>query len=281
MYHYHSKSKTGMRESNEDEHGTIINANGSDSQLFPRNFYGVYDGHGGSAVSKFIRPKLEKYFTNKQCDIELSDSDQCDNIIYTIYEFLNQKVEKHTSSMHCGSTASIAIQYSKDDVFNQLKVINLGDSRIVLCNKYNIAVPLTKDHKPNEREERIRIERMKGTIEKDLHNIYRVKGLSVSRAFGDFDCKPEVSNIPEIFNYELNTCNGKVCDKFLVLACDGLWDVMSSQEVVDFILDKMSHITNIETCDNSGRNNIALMLGTHAIKEKKSEDNVSIVIIYF
>ena len=56
---------------------------------------------------------------------------------------------------------------------------------------------------------------------------------------------------------------------------------MTSQEVIDFILEKMSHITNIETCDNSGRNNIALMLGTYAINEKKSEDNVSIVIVYF
>ena len=122
---------------------------------------------------------------------------------------------------------------------------------------------------------------MKGVIEKDSYDIYRIKGLSVSRAFGDFDCKPEVSHVPEIFDYELNTENGVVSDKFLVLACDGLWDVMTSQEVIDFILEKMSHITNIETCDNSGRNNIALMLGTYAINEKKSEDNVSIVIVYF
>ena len=148
------------------------------------------------------------------------------------------------------------------------------------CNKYNIGIQLTKDHKPKEYEEGKRIVALGGEIEIAEHNIPRINGLSVSRAFGDLECTPHITHCPDIFNYELTIKNGQIQERFLVLACDGLWDVISNQEVVNFILTKLDEIKEISTCDNVGQNNIALMLAKYAV-ERGSEDNVSIAIIFF
>lgn len=271
----------GARESNEDEHDVLINYDGSDNTKLNVNFYAVYDGHGGPLVSKFIKNRIRKYFTHKECNFNPASGNHCNGLIEYVYDLLQRKIEQQLPAAKIsGSTALSIIHYAKDGIFSQLKIINLGDCRAVVCKYNNLSQQLTKDHKPMEWDEYDRIKKMGGNVEIAAYNIPRINGLSVSRAFGDLDCKPHVSHLPEIFDHELNVENGRISDKFLVLACDGLWDVLSNQDVINFVLFRMSEITHLETCDNAGKNNIALMLGKHAI-EKGSEDNISISIIFF
>lgn len=119
---------------------------------------------------------------------------------------------------------------------------NAGDSRAVLCRKGR-AIPLSHDHKPDDDKERRRIEAAGGRVEEipvGRRTVCRVNGnLSLSRAIGDmgFKRQPEkgperqvVSSTPDFVRHSLTAD-----DEFVVLACDGIWDIKSNQEVVDFV----------------------------------------------
>ena len=101
-----------------------------------------------------------------------------------------------------------------------LWMMNVGDSRAVLCKNDNSVLQLTQDHKPNDKNERSRINKLGGKIYYDGYD-WRIKDLSLSRAFGDIEAKPFVSHLPQIYRYKLNND-----DKFIIFACDGLWDVV-------------------------------------------------------
>mmetsp|Transcript_9431 Transcript_9431/g.28369 ORF Transcript_9431/g.28369 Transcript_9431/m.28369 type:complete len:793 (-) Transcript_9431:419-2797(-) len=115
---------------------------------------------------------------------------------------------------------------------------NAGDSRAVLC-RGGTAVPLSYDHKPDNAEEQKRIEEAGGFVRRG-----RTMGnLSLSRALGDFEFKRNgtlpaskqmITAYPEISETEL--CEE---DEFLILACDGIWEDMTSQQVVDFVRQRL------------------------------------------
>lgn len=139
---------------------------------------------------------------------------------------------------------------------NQIYIANCGDSRAVLCRQGN-PVFSTRDHKPALPTERDRIQKAGGTV-----MIQRVNGsLAVSRALGDYEyknvegrgqCEQLVSPEPEISVRNREDEH----DEFLVLACDGIWDVMSNEDLCKFILhqlkltDDLEQITSqvIDTC---------------------------------
>ncbi|KAM0871694.1 hypothetical protein ACQ4PT_039219 [Festuca glaucescens] len=133
----------------------------------------------------------------------------------------------------CGSTACVAIIRN-----DQLVVANAGDSRCVISRKGQ-AQDLSRDHKPDLPAERERIQHAGGFVVAG-----RVNGsLNLSRAIGDMEMKNNlrfpadrqiVSAEPEV-----NTVQLSDDDEFIVLACDGIWDCMSSQEVVDFVHEKL------------------------------------------
>ena len=131
-------------------------------------------------------------------------------------------------------------------------------------DKDNIAEQLSLDHKPNNPEEKKRIESLGGTIQYDGSD-WRINGLSLSRAFGDLDCKPYVTHLPQIYKYDIYPN-----DKFFVFACDVLWDVLSNQDVFDYIN---------ELVNKNFKGNYSKELTEYAI-HKGSLDNVS-AIVYF
>ena len=61
----YSHSLQGKRQSNEDQHIHILNQDKSDENLNAINFFGVFDGHGGKAVSKYLKDNLPQFFINK------------------------------------------------------------------------------------------------------------------------------------------------------------------------------------------------------------------------
>jgi len=259
-----SISIKGLRGQNEDKHNIILNIEGIKKDIANINFYSIYDGHGGKYVSKYLSETLYKYFLTKKTPYPLTK-----NYVYEVYNKIQNNLKKTNNANRTGSTGLVVINFRHNGE-NYLNILNTGDSRCVLCRD-NIAIPLTKDHKPHWPEEKTRIELLNGKITFDGYD-WRINDLSVSRAFGDVDSTPFLTHIPDIFRYKLDKN-----DKFFVLACDGLWDVMSNQDVVNFIINNSYDLkTNTRINKNT---NIAKLLAEFALK-KGSSDNISIIIVF-
>jgi serine/threonine protein phosphatase PrpC len=290
----HKTSICGRRLANEDEELVVRNLSMMDegpinSQYAPIDLFIICDGHGGSQVAKFVVPQLQKFFCNKSLVYPLKDT-----YIHSIFNHIQQKLKSHPNNIadECGSTALVLIRY----IFNKKKciqVINLGDCRAVLARS-GFAIPLSKDHKPEWTDEKIRIRNINkayGTNEKIYFDeeAWRIGNLSVSRSFGDLDNVPYVTHIPEIFNY----CLHAIDDEFIIMACDGLWDVIRNEEAINFVRDHLRNnylytyniLNQYPPPDHKGINkkseeNIARKLAEYA-KAKDSTDNISILIIIF
>ena len=260
----HSVSIKGLRDQNEDKHDIIINSDNKNINNKNINYFAVYDGHGGKDISKYIQENLSQYFLNKKVIYPLSKK-----YVQNVFDHLQKNLRKINQAYYSGSTSLCIInyKYNGDDYIN---VINLGDSRCILCRD-NFAMPLTKDHKPQWPEEKNRITQLGGNITFDGYD-WRIKDLSVSRAFGDLDAAPFVTHRPDLFRYKLDKN-----DKFIVMACDGLWDVLPNQEVANFILSNCYDNTLKKRINLNV--NIAKKVAEYALK-KGSTDNITIIVIF-
>lgn len=132
-------------------------------------------------------------------------------------------------------------------------IANAGDSRAVLCRD-GVAVALSEDHKPNNERESARILKAGGTVEATqggARTHYRVNGnLNLSRAIGDLeykknpDLKPEeqiITSTPDVMRLERNDK-----DEFIVLGCDGVWDVLTNDDCVQLIRTRISEGKKLE-----------------------------------
>ncbi|XP_027356484.1 probable protein phosphatase 2C 60 isoform X2 [Abrus precatorius] len=138
-----------------------------------------------------------------------------------------------------GSTACVAVIRN-----NQLVVANAGDSRCVISRKGQ-AYNLSRDHKPDLEIEKERIVKAGGFI-----HAGRVNGsLNLARAIGDMEFKQNkfLSAEKQIVtaNPDINTVELCDEDEFVVLACDGIWDCMSSQQLVDFVHELLRSETKL------------------------------------
>ena len=270
----HSISLLGNREKNEDEMEIINNLNENNKDYHKCLYLSIFDGHGGDKISKYLKNNIANYLIHKNSEEFKETKDYSKYIIKVFDNIQKELINNNVKANSMGSTSLITILYQKNNK-NLLKVINLGDCRIILCNKYNIGIQLSKDHKPDKPDELLRINKLGGIIEYSKNDDPRISGLSVSKSFGDLDCK-YISQIPEIYDYKLKN------DKFIVLGCDGLWDVLSNQDVVDFIIKELWNIKeskDLKNYTNKTDNNIAFKLGEYAIL-KGSCDNISIIIIF-
>ncbi|KAL4564796.1 hypothetical protein LXL04_028867 [Taraxacum kok-saghyz] len=266
---YGLSSMQGWRATMEDAHAALPDLDHSTS------FFGVYDGHGGKVVAKFcakfLHQQVLKHEAYASGDIETSVekafirmdemmrgqrgwrelsvlgdkmnkfSGVIENLIWspksggpeTSHQLDDWPFEEGPHSDFTGPTsgctACVAIMRN-----NQLIVANAGDSRCVISRKGE-AYNLSRDHKPGLEVERDRILKAGGFI-----HAGRVNGsLNLTRAIGDMEFKQNkflsaekqiVTAYPDVNIVEL--CDD---DDFIVLACDGIWDCMSSQQLVDFV----------------------------------------------
>ncbi|XP_047050876.1 probable protein phosphatase 2C 21 [Lolium rigidum] len=180
-----------------------------------------------------------------------------------------------------GSTASVALIRG-----NQIIVGSVGDSRCVL-SRNGQAIDLSTDHKPNLPDERRRIQNAGGRVTRDTRRVwcagqervqlgsYRVNGLlAMSRSIGDFILKSNGLSATE----QMVTCNPDVRTvditddtEFLLIASDGIWDILSSQGAVDFVHQKLaSGTTDLRTiCEG---------LLSHCFR---SRDNSTVILVQF
>jgi protein phosphatase 1L len=262
----HCVSKCGKRPQNEDKHNIIINISNTNKSIQPINFYGIYDGHGGKYVSTFLSENLPQHFLNKSVEYPLNG-----RYINSVYKKLNKTLikEHKKQSTNCGSTCLVAIEYKYKES-RYLDILNTGDSRCVICTD-NVANCKTKDHKPKWPEEEMRIKQLGGKIYYDGFD-WRVKDLSVSRAFGDLDAQPFLTNRPDVYRHRV-----KKNDKFMIMACDGLWDVFDNQEAVNIVL---ANCYDIKTNKRKEcKINIARKLADLAI-QKGSTDNITVSVVF-
>lgn len=132
-----------------------------------------------------------------------------------------------------------------EEAQRRLYTAHVGDARAVLCrNGRATRLTALSDHKATDLLEAKRVVEAGGTIFNE-----RVNGmLAISRAFGDFQLKAPtwqcdiVSNVPEVSSTLLRE-DGQ--DVFVIVACDGLWDVISDQEAVNLVMDGMHQLEQL------------------------------------
>lgn len=149
-----------------------------------------------------------------------------------------------------------------------LLIANAGDSRAVL-GKRGRAIELSKDHKPSCTSEKLRIEKLGGVI----YDGYLNGQLSVARALGDWHMKgPKGTAGPLSCEPELEQVVLTEEDEFLIIGCDGLWDVMSSQYAVTIVRKELMLYNDPEKCSRE--------LVREALK-RNSCDNLTVVVVCF
>ncbi|KAK4714335.1 hypothetical protein R3W88_020242 [Solanum pinnatisectum] len=235
-------------------------------------FCGVFDGHGphGHLVARKVRDalplKLVSFLQsfdskhngstanccsgNQKLDVVDPDKDggMEDKVDYLwreaflkSYKAMDKELRSHPN-LDCFCSGSTAITLVKQD--SNLFMGYIGDSRAIMASKDSndsmVAVQLTVDLKPDLPKEAERIKRCKGRVFalQDEPEVQRVwlpfddaPGLAMARAFGDFCLKEYgVISVPE-FSHRILTDR----DKFIVLASDGVWDVLSNEEVVEIV----------------------------------------------
>ncbi len=249
----------GRRDSNEDKHNIILNINKLNPKLKDINLFGIYDGHGGTYVSKFLEKNIPLFYCNKQLQLPFSEDYHCDT-----FELLQKKILETEKGYMCGSTCLLNIMYEYNNELH-MNIVNLGDCRCTIVYKDGSCKQVTTDHKPDDPKERSRLEKMGGEIYMDSEGTIRIGDLSLSRAFGDGDNSPYISQKPDV-HYKKVTPK----TKYVVMACDGLWDVIKNEEL-NGLLKRLK---------SNGSKNLAADLANEALI-RGTGDNVSIIIIEF
>ena len=251
----------------EDAHVTVDQFQGHERQ----GYFAVYDGHGGRGVVEFIEQKLHVNLLG-----ELEDKTDPPRSVEECIKsaFLLTDIQtKEENLLMSGSTAVVCyIEVLADNATRVLHTANCGDARAVLARGTK-AIRLTYDHKASDPDEQKRIEEEKGFVMRG-----RVLGiLAVSRSFGDHSLKQFVPALPFYRNDQLIDA-----DKFLIIACDGVWDVMTDQEAVDFVNQKIDEALELnagsETPYAEFEKRVARQLVDEAL-ERQSTDNVTVQIV--
>lgn len=256
-------SDKGARSRMEDRHVVIEDlgqllgsAPGSGAK---HGFFGVYDGHGGVEAADYTAAQLH-------CAVAADPAFAADprqalenGFLATDGRFL-AKAERE--ALNCGSTVCAALVHG-----SKLHTAWLGDSQAILCRAGEL-VEVMVPHKPELEAERARIEADGGVVV--FHGAWRVNGtLSVARAIGDRKLKKWVIGKPDITVTELDGT-----EDYMVLACDGLWDVMKPEDVIAFVAEW-------QLANPGVTEGIAEALGTRAISELSSTDNITVLVIFF
>ncbi|CAN1844224.1 Probable protein phosphatase 2C 52 [Linum perenne] len=207
-------------------------------------FCGVFDGHGphGHLVARKVRDtlpvKLMSFLNTHQSRQDGSGQREA---FTKSYKSMDKELKSHPNlDCFCSGSTSVTIVKQGSNLFMGY----IGDSRAIMGSKDSndsmVAIQLTVDLKPDLPREAERIKRCKGRVFalQDEPEVPRVwlpfddaPGLAMARAFGDFCLKEYgVISIPE-FSHRLLTER----DQFIVLASDGVWDVLSNEEVVEIV----------------------------------------------
>jgi len=257
----------GNRSSMEDA-STLLspfqNNNASPASLL----LGVFDGHAGGLCSNYLSQTLPaelKKQTKLQISSQLQQQDKAVNLpsnelVTEVFQQTDRQwlVQAKRKSIEDGSTALCVVLDGAD-----LMVANCGDSRALLHQAGQTMV-LTRDHIPDDKEEKQRIMKLGGSVIGG-----RLQGkLGVSRAFGNFEFKESkyLSADPEINQYTVQSDA-----EFLVVGCDGLFEHFSNEEIISFMKARIS----------SNTLEIVVKELVEEALDRGTQDNITVFVVKF
>lgn len=228
-----SSCMQGWRINMEDAHTHLLSLHNDKNSAF----FAVYDGHGGSKVSEYAGNHLHNRIFSQQ-----SYKDNIADAIRKGFLALDEDMldDEYMKEELAGTTAICTI--IKD---NKIYCGNVGDSRSIASVRGRVQ-NLSYDHKPNNELETKRILAAGGWVE-----FNRVNGnLALSRALGDFVFKKNETKKPEeqiVTAYPDVDIKDLTPDhEFILLACDGIWDVLSNEEVLEFVRSRIAQLIQPE-----------------------------------
>jgi serine/threonine protein phosphatase PrpC len=249
-YAYKEEQNSKYRNYMEDKGKSINNFNNSPNNVL----FCLFDGHGGHEVSTYLQSNFSTEFKNiiqntpKNTDLT--------NIFMNLCKDIDEKI-KNENYNNIGSTGCI-VYITEENNKKYLYCVNLGDTRCVLLKDNNDYLRLSYDDRASDEAENKRIIDEGGMVFSG-----RVFGiLMLSRAFGDWELKEYgVSNVPHVYKMEItNDC------KNLIIASDGIWDVINESELNDLMLES---INSKDLCDKI----------MNLTVERGSMDNLSCFVI--
>ncbi|CAI7718144.1 protein phosphatase PPM1, putative [Plasmodium vivax] len=233
----------------------------------PYMYCAIYDGHNGekavNIIQKLLHLHVHTYYIN--------GNGMCNSLKYAFHKMdehlcrkaINNEEENH-SNFSSGSTACVSVIFT-----HMMYIANIGDSRCVL-SKNGRAVVVTVDHRAsgNKKEEE-RIITSGGMLDEEG---YLGGCLGVCRGFGSFDKKTreKLKGLvcePDLFQIKLTDD-----DEFLIICCDGIFDVMTSQEAVNTVRASL-----VESSDPT----VAAEALCQLAYKRKALDNLSVVVVIF
>ncbi|KAL0558290.1 hypothetical protein IC582_002846 [Cucumis melo] len=263
-------------------------------------FCGVFDGHGpwGHFVAKKVRESMpiallcnwEEALVQTSLHQQLELNSTKTNLHFNLWErsyieacaVVDQELERHRKidTFHSGTTALSIVRQG-----DTIVIANLGDSRAVLATTSNDGnsmlspIQLTIDFKPNLPQEAERITQCNGRVfclqdEPGTQRLWlpngKTPGLSISRSFGDFCVKHfGLISMPDVTQRSVTNK-----DLFVILATDGIWDVVSNQEAVQIVHS---------TVDRKKSAQRLVDYATCAWKQKRpgiAADDMSVIVLY-
>eukprot|EP00249_Psilotum_nudum_P021975 c28325_g2_i2 orf=270-1616(+) len=255
-------SDIGCRRDMEDEHVRIDDLVGHLGYAMAGEgtgaYYGVFDGHGGREAAQFVKENMLKFIVE-----DVSFPTAVGDAVRRAFLQTDMAFAEAYSTDQSGTTAIAVLIFGRS-----LLVANAGDCRAVLCRRGK-AVEMSRDHKPGCAFERSRIEALGGFVIDGYLN----GQLSVARALGDWHMKELkgsgclLSAEPELKQIRLSEE-----DEFMIIGCDGLWDVFTSQNAIDFARRKLQQHNDPEQCSRE--------LVTEALR-RDTCDNLTVMTVCF
>ncbi|KAI2795958.1 hypothetical protein RDWZM_004615 [Blomia tropicalis] len=300
-YSYAAANCQGWRKTQEDAHFALVKFQQNTS------LFGVFDGHNGPEVAKFVATHfpiflaknisynsgqiergiqevfmlLDETLMKKEANDELLKYREKQNSLTTNSGTAINQVPVQTPAemknmpnvaVFTGSTGCVLL--IKNDIYY---CANVGDTRCMVARDSKAHL-LSKDHKPDQPEERERIERAGGTVAYGRINMC----IDVSRAFGDFHLKnnPKFNSKEQMVTAWPFTMVEQVhskSDQFIVLMCDGIWNAMTNQDVVDYVRRSINrNVPLVKICEDIIRQILPATMPESGIIGK---DNMTVMII--
>lgn len=243
-----------------DNHGNVTHS-----------LHGVFDGHGGSQVSELVSTRLPEILSAK-----LKEGGNVQQAIIAACEEMETEVltTAQSEEWESGTTALFTVVHD-----NTLCIANIGDSRAVLCVNGKAVQPL-EDHNPKRNPAEIsRVKKAGGRLYKNKrvgHPKFnpKVMNIAVSRAFGDVTFKLDqyTGGKPSglIATPELHMETLTAEHEFVILACDGVWDMIKNQEAVTLVK---------ELLDGGASEQTAAAMLVQLAYENGSTDNITAMVI--
>lgn len=219
--------------------------------------FGIFDGHCGSNASQFCCDHISSYVHEEETYPYDIGSALHSAVLRMDHDFTAQQVKG-------GSTACVCALIGG----SRIVCANAGDSRAVIVRRNGTGLDLSQDHKPSLPNETKRITSLGGRVIYSSGR-WRVEGtLAVSRGVGDVAFKPYITSQPDINDYIIRDD-----DCFLIVASDGIWDELNTDQVAQMV---MNNASNYSEGDNL--KGLARKLCGYA-KSKGSRDNLSAIIV--